>query len=39
MEFKHYSVLLNETIEELKIRPDGIYADGAIHGQQTLSAA
>ena len=28
MEFKHKSVLLNETIEGLKINPDGIYADG-----------
>lgn len=32
MEFKHYSVLLNETIEELKIKPDGIYADGTLGG-------
>ena len=32
MEFKHYSVLLNETIEELKIKPDGVYADGTLGG-------
>lgn len=32
MEFKHYSVLLNETIEELRIKPDGIYADGTLGG-------
>ncbi len=32
MEFKHYSVLLNETIEELKIKPDGIYVDGTLGG-------
>ncbi len=32
MEFKHYSVLLNETIEELKIRPEGIYVDGTLGG-------
>ncbi len=32
MEFKHYSVLLEETIEELKIRPDGIYVDGTLGG-------
>ena len=25
MEFKHYSVLRDETIENLNIRPDGIY--------------
>ena len=25
MEFKHKSVLLDESIEALKIRPDGIY--------------
>ena len=27
MEFKHISVLLDETIEELHIKPDGIYAE------------
>ncbi len=27
-EFKHISVLLNETIELLDIKPDGIYVDG-----------
>lgn len=32
MEFKHYSVLLNETIEELNIKPDGIYVDGTAGG-------
>lgn len=32
MEFQHYSVLLQETIEELKIRPDGIYLDGTLGG-------
>ncbi len=32
MEFKHYSVLLEETIENLKIRPDGIYVDGTLGG-------
>lgn len=32
MEFRHYSVLLNETIELLKIRPDGIYVDGTLGG-------
>lgn len=32
MEFKHYSVLLNETIEQLNIRPDGIYVDGTLGG-------
>ncbi len=32
MEFKHYSVLLRETIENLKIRPDGIYLDGTLGG-------
>ena len=31
MEFNHVSVLLNETIEGLNIKPDGIYADGT-HG-------
>ncbi len=32
MEFKHYSVMLTETIEELKIRPDGLYMDGTMGG-------
>ena len=32
MEFKHYSVLLDETIENLNIRPDGIYMDGTLGG-------
>ena len=27
MEFSHYSVLLQETIDELHIRPDGIYVE------------
>lgn len=32
MEFKHYSVLLEETIENLNIKPDGIYVDGTLGG-------
>ncbi|MBQ8278289.1 MAG: 16S rRNA (cytosine(1402)-N(4))-methyltransferase RsmH [Roseburia sp.] len=32
MEFNHYSVLLNETIENLDIKPDGIYVDGTLGG-------
>ena len=32
MTFHHISVLLNETIEGLNIRPDGIYADGTLGG-------
>ena len=32
MEFNHISVLLNETIEGLNIKPDGIYADGTLGG-------
>ena len=32
MEFKHISVLLNETIHSLKIKPDGIYVDGTAGG-------
>ncbi|MBR1813473.1 MAG: 16S rRNA (cytosine(1402)-N(4))-methyltransferase RsmH [Lachnospiraceae bacterium] len=30
--FRHVSVLLNETIEGLNIRPDGIYVDGTMGG-------
>ena len=32
MEFNHYSVLLQETIENLNIKPDGIYVDGTLGG-------
>lgn len=32
MEFQHYSVLLRETIDELHIKPDGIYVDGTLGG-------
>lgn len=32
MEFSHKSVLLNETIEALDIKPDGIYVDGTAGG-------
>lgn len=32
MEFKHYSVMLRETIDYLNIRPDGIYLDGTLGG-------
>ena len=32
MEFKHVSVLLNECIENLDIKPNGIYVDGTAGG-------
>ncbi len=32
MEFHHDSVLLKETIEQLNIKPDGIYVDGTLGG-------
>lgn len=32
MLFRHTSVLLGESIEGLKIRPDGIYVDGTVGG-------
>ena len=32
MEFKHYSVLLRETIEQLQVKADGIYGDGTLGG-------
>lgn len=31
-EFRHVPVLLNECIEGLSIRPDGVYADGTLGG-------
>ena len=35
MEFAHTSVLLEETIEGLAIKPDGIYVDGTLGGGAT----
>ncbi len=32
MEFSHVSVLLEETIDSLNIKPDGIYVDGTLGG-------
>ena len=32
MEFNHFSVLLDETIEGLKIKPEGTYVDGTLGG-------
>ena len=38
MEFAHTSVLLNETIGALNIRPEGIYVDGTLGGGGHASA-
>ncbi len=32
MEFHHISVLLEESIEQLKVKADGVYADGTLGG-------
>ncbi len=32
MEFEHTSVLLEETVDNLRIKPDGIYLDGTLGG-------
>lgn len=32
MEFKHTSVLLNESIEGLMVKPEGVYVDGTLGG-------
>lgn len=32
MDFNHTSVLLEETIEQLRVKPDGIYVDGTLGG-------
>ena len=32
MEFGHTSVLLHETIDSLKVKPEGIYVDGTLGG-------
>ena len=29
-EFKHVSVLLQETVDSLNVKPDGIYVDGTL---------
>lgn len=39
MTFKHYSVLLDETIDSLEIKPDGIYVDGTLGGGGHASEA
>lgn len=39
MTFKHYSVLLDETIDSLGIKPDGIYVDGTLGGGGHASEA
>ena len=37
MDFKHYSVLLPETIEQLHIKEDGIYVDGTLGGATAMN--
>lgn len=32
MEFKHYSVMLQETVDHLNVKEDGIYVDGTLGG-------
>lgn len=32
MEFNHRSVLLKETVDGLKVKPEGIYVDGTLGG-------
>lgn len=39
MSFEHKSVLLFETIEGLKIKPDGIYVDGTLGGGHSAQIA
>lgn len=43
MEFKHYSVMLRETIDGLNVKPGGVYADGTLggggHSYEILSRA
>ena len=43
MEFKHYSVMLSETVDALKVKDGGIYADGTLggggHSHEILSRA
>ena len=37
MEFKHVSVLLNESVDGLEIKKDGIYVDGPAGGAGTAT--
>lgn len=43
MEFKHYSVMLSETVDALNVKDGGIYADGTLggggHSHEILSRA
>lgn len=43
MEFKHYSVMLKETVDALEVKPGGVYADGTLggggHSSEILSRA
>ena len=39
VEFSHRSVLLDECIEGLAIRPDGVYVDGTAGGGGTVQTA
>ncbi len=32
LEFRHHPVMLEETISQLRVRPDGIYVDGTVGG-------
>ncbi|MDE7319258.1 MAG: 16S rRNA (cytosine(1402)-N(4))-methyltransferase RsmH [Lachnospiraceae bacterium] len=32
MEFRHYSVMLQKTVDELCVRPGGVYVDGTLGG-------
>ena len=37
MAFKHTSVLLEETVDGLKVKPDGIYVDATLGGGGPVS--
>lgn len=32
MEFRHEPVLLNEVLEWMNVKPDGVYCDGTLGG-------
>ena len=32
MKFNHISVLLNESVEALNVKPEGVYLDGTLGG-------
>ena len=39
MAFEHVSVLLNETVDGLNVKPDGVYVDATLGGGGPMKCA